>query len=244
MRQIVVCLVLGPRSCAPAGFVLRLMFCLMGPFLFPALAGAVLPTYDQPVRTLWLIRHGEYDHADSSPDEGGLVALGRQQTRLLAARLDGYPVVFTSLQASTMTRARQTAELLAEAFPELTLTLHDDLRECTPPTTRQDIMQELKPGEAKACTATLEAAWARLFVPATGDHNEHDLVVCHGNVIRWFMARIVGNDPVNWLEASIANCSITVVQVRADGTTKLISFADSGHIPWGMTTYPGVEAEQ
>ena len=222
----------------------RALCCLILVSLFSIDALAVLPTHDEPVRTLWLIRHGEYEHGVETTDEGGLVALGRQQARLLAARLDGYPVVFTSLQASTMTRAGETAELLAEAFPRVPVSFHDDIRECTPPTTRQDIMEKLEPGEAETCAATLEKAWARLFVPARGSGDEHDLVVCHGNVIRWFMARVVKNDVENWLEASIANCSVTVVQVRADGSTKLISFADTGHIPWGMTTYPGVVVEQ
>jgi serine/threonine-protein phosphatase PGAM5 len=205
---------------------------------------AVLPTRDEPVRTLWLIRHGEYEHGVDTPDEGGLVALGRQQARLLAARLDGYPVAFTSLQSSSMTRARETAALLAPHFPALAHTQHDDIRECTPTTTRQDIMADLEPGEAAACEAALEQAWARLFVPAGPGGDEHDIVVCHGNVIRWFTARATGNDVINWLNASIANCSVTLIQVRADGSTKLISFADSGHLPWGMTTYPGVEAAQ
>lgn len=211
--------------------------------LAAAPAVAVLPTYDEPVRTLWLVRHGEYEHGVDTPDEGGLVALGRQQARMLAARLDGYPIQFTSLQASTMLRARETAELLAVNFPDLPIAFHDDIRECTPTTTRQDIMERLDPGEASACEEALEAAWARLFVPAGKNGDEHDIVVCHGNVIRWFMARVVGNAARNWLEASIANCSVTVVQIRADGSTKLISFADSGHLPWGMTTYPGVVVE-
>lgn len=205
---------------------------------------AVLPTRDEPVRTLWLIRHGEYEHGVDTPDEGALVALGRQQARLLAARLDGYPVEFTSLQSSSMTRARGTAAILAPHFPQLEHVAHADIRECTPTTTRQDIMDDLDPGEAKACEEALEQAWARLFVPAGAGGDEHDIVVCHGNVIRWFMARAVQNQEIHWLNASIANCSITLIQVRADGSTKLISFADSGHLPWGMTTYPGVEAEQ
>lgn len=207
-------------------------------------ASAVLPTRDEPVRNIYLIRHGEYEHGVDTPDEGGLVALGRQQTRLVAARLDAQPVTITSLQASTMSRARETVDLLAERFPELEPTYHDDIRECTPTTTRQDIMEEMEPGEAEVCVAALETAWTRIFRPATAEHDEYDVVVCHGNVIRWFTARVLENDPLNWLEASIANCSLTVVQVRADGSTKLISFADSGHIPWDMTTYPGVVVEQ
>lgn len=207
-------------------------------------AVAVLPTRDEPVRNIYLIRHGEYEHGVDTPDEGSLVALGRQQTRLVATRLDAQPVTITSLQASTMNRARETAEIIAERFPDLELVLHGDIRECTPPTTRQDIMEDLEPGEAEACVAALEEAWPRIFRPAEADHDEHDVVVCHGNVIRWFTARVLENEPENWLEASIANCSLTVIQVRADGSTKLISFADSGHIPWEMTTFPGVVVEQ
>jgi serine/threonine-protein phosphatase PGAM5 len=207
---------------------------------------AVLPDRDEPVRTIFLIRHGEYDHEDKSdPDVGRtLVTLGRQQARLIAARLDAMPIVFTSLQASTMTRARQTAEIIAPRFPELELELHKDIRECTPPTRRQDIMDREKPDELAACEEQLAAAFERLFQPAGADGDENDIVVCHGNVIRWFACKALKVDPAAWLGMSIANCSLTIIQVRADGATKLIAFADSGHIPYAMTTYPGTEAPQ
>lgn len=207
-------------------------------------APAVLPTGDEPVRTLYLIRHGEYHHGVDTPDEGCLDALGRQQARLIAARLDAQPVEFTSIQASTLCRARETAEIVAAHFPGLTLALHDDIRECTPRTRRADIMADLEPGEAEACEAHLEAAWTRLVRPAGGDRDEHDIVICHGNIIRWWVCKALKVEPEAWLEMSIANASVTVLQVRADGSTKLISFADSGHIPWGMTTYPGTEIPQ
>lgn len=209
-------------------------------------APAVLPDPDDPVRTLFLIRHGEYDHEDESdPDVGrGLVTLGRQQARLIAERLDAMPITFTSLQASTMTRARQTAEIIAPRFPELEIELHTDIRECTPPTRRQDIMDREQPQELAACEKQLSTAFARLFQPAAGEDDENNIVVCHGNVIRWFVCKVLNVDPTAWLGMSIANCSLTIVQVRADGSTKLIAFADSGHIPFAMTTYPGIAAPQ
>jgi serine/threonine-protein phosphatase PGAM5 len=208
-------------------------------------AAAVLPDRDEPVRTIIMIRHGEYEHEkDCDEDEGcGLVALGRQQARLTADRLKALPIDFTSIQASAMTRARQTGGIIAERFPDLELAVHRDIRECTPNTRREDIMAYMEPGEGAACEANLEAAWRRIFVPAT-ERNEYDIVVCHGNVIRWFVTRVLEVDPLAWLGMSIANCSLTVVQVRADGSTKLIAFADSGHIPYSMTTYPGTEAPQ
>jgi serine/threonine-protein phosphatase PGAM5 len=206
----------------------------------------VLPEYDEPVRTIFLIRHGEYEHdRDCDEDIGcGLVALGRQQARLVTDRLEAMPLEFTSIQASAMTRARQTGEIIASAFPELELTIHRDIRECTPATWRRDIMQELEPGEAEACEANLAAAWERIFVPASGAANEYDIVVCHGNVIRWFVTRVLKVEPLAWLQMSIANCSLTVVQVRPNGALKLVAFADSGHLPFSMTTYPGTEAPQ
>ena len=205
-------------------------------------ARAVLPTADKPIRNLYLVRHGEYVHDDTCDEYVGceLDSLGREQAALVAARLKAMPVTFTSLQCSPMTRARQTAAIIARSFPGLDPARHDDIHECTPPTRRQDVMAGLKPGEADECEAQLEAAAARLLVPATGDRDEHDIVVCHGNVIRWLVCRVLDVDPAAWLGMSIANCSVTIVQVRADGSCKLVSFADSGHIPWERTTYPGV----
>jgi len=222
-----------------------ILMCVLFLLLASVPAGAVLPDRDEPVRTVFLIRHGEYEHdEDCDEDTGcGLVALGRQQARLTADRLKAMPIVFTSIQASEMTRARQTGEIILEAFPDLELVLHRDIRECTPSTWREDIMTDMEPGEAEECEANLEAAWARIFVPAVGA-NEYDIVVCHGNVIRWFVTRVLKVDPLAWLQMSIANCSLTVVQVRSDGSVKLIAFADSGHIPYSMTTYPGTEAVQ
>lgn len=208
----------------------------------PAFAGH--PDHEEPTRTLYLIRHGEYEHGVETPDEGALVTLGRQQARLIATRLVSMPVAFTSIQASTMHRARETGEIVATRFPQLVLQTHDDLRECTPPTRRADIMVDLEPGEAEACQEQLAAAWERLARPASGPVDEHDIVVCHGNVIRWFVCRALEVDPVAWLGMSIANCSLTVIQIRGDGSAKVVSFADSGHVPWEMTTYPGTPAPQ
>jgi len=210
----------------------------------PMAASGVLPTGDQPMRTIVLIRHGEYEHGDESVDEGHLDALGRQQSRMVAARLDAWPINFDSIQASTMNRARETGEIIAQRFPQLEISLHDDIRECTMATRRQDIMENLDPGEAEACEATLESAFARIFTPPTAGRDEFDIVVCHGNIIRWVVTKVLDVDPQSWLQMSIANCSITVVQVRADGSMKLISFADSGHIPYEMTSYPGTAAPQ
>ena len=87
------------------------------------------------------IRHGHYDQTDERDEFVGkeLAPLGIAQTRLLAARLKAMPVKFTSLTSSTMTRARQTAMIINQEFPELELKQNELISECTPPTWRKDI---------------------------------------------------------------------------------------------------------
>ena len=71
------------------------------------------------------------------------------------------------------------------------------------------------------------------------DSDRHEILVCHGNVIRWFVSRVVGGDPVHWPTMEIANGSITIIAVHADGTARLVMFSDVGHLPVSKQTWTG-----
>jgi len=189
------------------------------------------------VRTIYLIRHGEYDIGDErDPDVGkGLVPLGVAQARLVAARLRGMPVTFTSIWSSTMTRAWQTALVIGQEFPGLQIESSKLIRECTPPTRLTDVMKGETADDLAACTKRLEEAFPIIFAPSP-EADRHDIVVCHGNVIRYFVTKALEVDTEAWLGMSIANCSLTVIAVWADGSMKLLSFSDSGHIPPNLLT--------
>ena len=189
------------------------------------------------VRTVYLIRHGEYDHDDErDPDVGkALVPLGVAQARLLGARLRGLPVEISSLHSSTMTRARQTALVIGEEFPDLELQTSRLIRECTPPTWREDIMAEETETNLEACTEQLEEAFPLYFAPSP-DADRHDVIVCHGNVIRYFVTKALKVDSMAWLGMSIGNCSLTVIKIKADGSMKMLSFGDVGHLPPNLST--------
>ncbi len=192
------------------------------------------------VRTIYLIRHGHYDvNDDSDPDVGrALVPLGIAQARLVAARLRAMPVEITSIYCSTMTRARQTAAVINEELPGLEVQKTRLLRECTPPTWREDVMADLEEGEAEDCRAQLEEAFAKFFVPSP-DRDANDVLVCHGNVIRYFVTKVLGVDTMSWLRMSIGNCSLTAVRINPNGTMKLLYFSDVGHLPPNMYTQTG-----
>lgn len=188
-------------------------------------------------RDLYLVRHGEYDAADTRDARVGkaLVPLGVAQARLLGARLAAQPARFAAFRASPLTRARQTAEVIAADLPGLPLEIDPNLEECTPPTRRREVIEEETPESLAACRAQLERLFAERFRPAA-DGGRAELLVAHGNVIRYLVTRALGVDPTAWLEMSIGHASLTVIRVEPDGRFKVLAVGDVGHLPPSMVS--------
>jgi len=203
-----------------------------------ARAADVIPA-PKGVRYVYLMRHGMYDRVDSLDDRtaNGLNALGHEQARLLGKRLAGLPVKPRVLVSSDLTRARETADEIG-AILRMTAERDTLIAECTPPSSRPGFDQENDPAEMALCQANLEAAWAKYF-RASPEGDAHDLIVCHGNVIRWFLNRAIGNDVRHWTSLDIGNASLTIIAVRADGTTRLVMYSDVGHLPVEEQTWAG-----
>jgi len=226
--------------------LVSLAFLLVLSIIHPAVAyGQNVAAGKKGIRTVYLVRHGQYDHADERDEFAGkgLVPLGIAQARLLAARLKAMPVEFTSLTSSTMTRARQTALVLRREFPGLELKQSQWICECTPPTWRKDVMAETSAAEKEECVKNIEQFFKESFNPAPDARDRNDIVVCHGNVIRYLVAKALQVDTMSWLQMSISNCSLTVIRINPDGTMKLDAFGDYGHIPENMRTYTGGDDE-
>ncbi|MBK7631766.1 MAG: histidine phosphatase family protein [Ignavibacteriales bacterium] len=196
-------------------------------------------------RTIYLIRHGQYDEADERDEFIGkeLLPLGIAQTRLLAARLKAMPVKFSSLTSSTMTRARQTAIIINQEFPELKLKQNKLISECTPPTWRKDVMAKTDSLESLECVDNIEKAFQEYFIPSPDKNDRNDIIVCHGNVIRYFVTKVLKVDTMSWLQMSITNCSLTIIRITPNGTMKLDTVGDYGHLPENMRTFTGGENE-
>jgi serine/threonine-protein phosphatase PGAM5 len=191
------------------------------------------------VHFVYLIRHGLYDRDSLADDRvgNGLNALGREQARLVGARLKALPVKMHALVSSDFTRARETAAIVGEALG-IKPTLDSLIRECTPASSRSDLMRAHTPESFARCDSTLGAAW-RKYASPTPDADTHDVLVCHGNVIRWFVTRAMDADTRQWANMDIGNGSLTVLAVRPDGTTRLVMFSDVGHIPVDKQTWSG-----
>jgi serine/threonine-protein phosphatase PGAM5 len=183
-------------------------------------------------RTVVLVRHGNYIPDPKIDDRIGphLSPLGSAQAHLAGARIAGMPETFDHLYVSPMQRARDTAAIIGEGLPGRRFEVVDDLAECTPPTWRADVAKDEKPKDMAACKARLDRVFARFFHPAA-NRPETDLLVCHGNVIRYLVTRALGVDAKAWLGMSIGHASITRIRVRADGGISVIAVGDVGHIP-------------
>jgi serine/threonine-protein phosphatase PGAM5 len=201
----------------------------------PDIAAAASPI--PAARTLILIRHGAYDvdSTQHTPDGPGLTTLGIAQARLTAARLRALPQDPKVIVASSMRRARETAAVLHETLPDVQLGLSDALRECTP---RAAGNSRVPAESAAACESQLDAAFANFFVPAA-NAAETDVLVCHGNVIRYFVMKALGVDATHWLQMTVGHASLTVVRVEPNGAMQVLSVGDVGHLPPEMQSGTG-----
>ena len=85
----------------------------------------------------YLVRHGEHGPEGRNDDKlgYGLTRLGVRQAKALARRFREVPV--TSLHASTLLRAIETARIVAEQLPRVRLHTSDDLWEAIPNVPRE-----------------------------------------------------------------------------------------------------------
>jgi serine/threonine-protein phosphatase PGAM5 len=71
----------------------------------------------------------------------------------------------------------------------------------------------------------------------TEDRHEFEVIVCHGNVIRYFFCRCLQLPPEAWLRMSIFNCSITYLVLRPSGFVAARSLGDIGHLDYDQCSF-------
>ena len=188
-------------------------------------------------RVIVLVRHGNYDPDPAVDPKLGppLNAIGVAQAHLAGARIAGLGLHFDAYRVSPMQRAKDTAAVIAQDLPGSAFKVDDDLAECVPPTRRTEITKDLKPSEVASCKAQLDRLFQRYFHPAPGAGGA-ELLVCHGDVIRYLVTRALGVDTLAWLEMSVRNASITQILIEPDGRFKVITVGDDGFMPANLLT--------
>lgn len=172
------------------------------------------PTVDTPT-TLYLVRHGETEHNRRNIVQGGgvdstLNSAGRAQAQALAQRLE--PVSIDSLYASTLQRAKQTAEILVQPHEPLSRTYLRDLREMNwgvlegePPSDERDasmaaVKADWQEGaydraleDGESIRDVQERAQRALQHILAREAGRTSLVVTHGRYLRVLLATLLDN---------------------------------------------------
>jgi serine/threonine-protein phosphatase PGAM5 len=105
----------------------------------------------------------------------------------------------------------------------------DLLREAIPTAIAERVTT---PAQVRADRSRADRAYERLFRPSRADRTE--LVVCHGNIIRYLVCRGLGVPVSAWSRMAMQNCGITRVRVREGGVTILASHNEIAHLPKRM----------
>jgi serine/threonine-protein phosphatase PGAM5 len=62
------------------------------------------------------------------------------------------------------------------------------------------------------------------------DQHEFEVIVCHGNLIRYFFCRALQLPPEAWLRMSTFNCSLTYLMIKPTGDVTCRMLGDIGHL--------------
>ena len=200
---------------------------------------------DLPERRVLLVRHGHYDRVGDLGDEvWSLSPLGRKQASRLGTRLartlQAMPGQLEGLYSSPWPRALQTAEVVAQECGLTTLRTKPYLRECVPIVPRLDPVLErmglvqTTPEEHSATVAQVERVEHRFLAPSR--RATMYVLVCHGNLIRYLVARTLGLPLETWMQLECHHSSITELRVYPGPRRALIRYNDTGHLPPEMVS--------
>ncbi|HEY46861.1 MAG: hypothetical protein AMJ88_06895 [Anaerolineae bacterium SM23_ 63] len=205
------------------------------------------------MRTILLVRHGEYQldeitrldhnltmeqHYELHKEEGGLTPRGKKQAKLTAKRLRSH--LIDAIHSSSLRRALETAELITQAFPGITIQTSPLLWECIPTIPNAFAQHEqfkyISETDVHQWGRQADEAFNKYFKIARGT-DKHEIIVSHANLIRYLVCRALHVQPDAWFNMCIDNCGISEIRIESDRCMKLVSYNDVGHLPDRLRTY-------
>nr|CAB3264804.1 serine/threonine-protein phosphatase PGAM5, mitochondrial-like [Phallusia mammillata] len=193
-------------------------------------------------RNIILIRHGQYNYGKTD-QEKTLTELGKKQAVYTGIRLAelGLDKKLNVVFESTMTRAHETSELIYRQLnADIPIQKTDLLREgCPtfpdPPFKGGEVSLERVERDSSRMDESFEYFMHRADADQDGD--SYELFVCHGNLIRYFLCKLLQLPTSAMHRWRLRHCSITWVTIRPSGNVSLRLFGDTGHLPSDKLTF-------
>ena len=185
-------------------------------------------------RHLMLVRHGQYYTNSKSDEERRLTCLGREQARLTGLRLKELGLPYSLIVQSTMFRATETAQIIANQLPNVPLISCNLLREGAP-VDPDPPSEQWTPSahRVRKDSTRIEVAFNEYFHRADSSQktDSYEVLVCHSNVIRYFLCRALQLPPEAWLRFSLFHGSTTWLCIGPTGRVSVSMVGDIGHMP-------------
>lgn len=209
----------------------------------------IKPRSSRIKRQILLIRHGQYQNEKSKVDDSArtLTALGERQARATgeylrklfdekSAFIEPGIVEPKNFYVSNMTRAKQTSNIILEAmYPGNNAKLIGKKTAKEDPILRERFPCDTEPPSRHKAThrdmIDAEEAFTRYFHRPISDEPTCDIIVCHANVIRYFICRSLQIPPEAWLRFSLPHASITSIVVGGGGNVKVSTIGSAFHMP-------------
>ncbi|XP_032371005.1 serine/threonine-protein phosphatase PGAM5, mitochondrial isoform X4 [Etheostoma spectabile] len=184
-------------------------------------------------RNILLIRHSQYILSGNSDKERILTPLGREQAEFTGKRLAALGLKYDVLVHSSMARATETANIISKHLSGVELVSCDLLREGAPIEPVPPVTHWKPDAVYHEDGARIEAAFRRYIHRADAKQKEdsYEIIVCHANVIRYFVCRALQFPPEGWLRMGLNNGSITWLTIRPSGRVALRTLGDAGFMP-------------
>jgi serine/threonine-protein phosphatase PGAM5 len=80
----------------------------------------------------------------------------------------------------------------------------------------------------------MDRAFERFVRPSRTDRSE--LIVAHGNIIRYLIRRSLDDAAHRWWQLDILQCGLSIIRVTKQRRV-LVGFNDAGHLPMNIQTY-------
>ena len=139
--------------------------------------------------------------------------------------------VATALWSSTLPRARETAAIIGSCISHAKVRPVGVLREGMYSKVKG---YEVPASERQEDRARADLAYDRFFRTSRSDRLE--LVVCHGNLIRYLVCRAMDVPGLRWTRMNSNHCGMTRILVRDSGAVRVVSYNETAHLPAKMVT--------
>jgi serine/threonine-protein phosphatase PGAM5 len=212
-------------------------------------------------RHIYVVRHGQRLPGSGYDRLGlGITDTGKIQAEFTGERISLIPV--NTIYYSTLRRAAETAKIIAKYIPNTRAQGSQLLWECIPYLPGDFItwykVNRSRINEDRVTTPLQMAPWLNLWSPDTpwdliekgfaqaeqawthffrsSRDERHEVLVCHGNILRYFMVRALQAPLETWINSEINNCGISEFTVNPGGEVTLVSHNDTGHLPVPIRT--------